>query len=225
MSFNDKFLNVCFKVGKVLLMIMLVIIILVTIVFIGLSVKTTVEMSKIKNTPYQYLQDTEKLEKIIATEGNSDTWDESNIAEKENLEKQYKEKIKQALQNNGMGNYSVDKVLGYLMQVAPEDRDDYVKNMEEHHRIYIKFYADMVAKRLPYYSETEIKKVIVNNDDIPQRYYEQRYKKQVEEKAEKYQKANTERNFQLLTVLSCIYTFILMLIIPLLIRIEENTRK
>lgn len=45
----------------------------------------------------------------------------------------------------------------------------------------------MVVKRTPY-SKTEIKKYIVNNEDIPRLYYEQRYQNRVKEKAEKYQK-------------------------------------
>lgn len=206
-------------------MLVLILIILASITFMGLMVKTTIEMAEIKNTPYQYLQSVEKLEKILASDGISDTWNEVNITEKETLEGLYKERIKQALKNNEMKNYSVDKVLGYVAQVAPEDREDYVNNMEEHHRIYIKFTTDMMAKENPYFSKNEIKKYVINNSDIPRQYFEQRYKNQVQEKEQKYNAAMTKRNFQLIILLSCIYSFILVLIIPLLIKIEENTRK
>ena len=221
----EKFLNMYFKIGKVLLMIALSIIALTTLVFALLSLASSIETIKIKNTPYQYVQSTEKLDKLLASANGTNTWNETNITEKDELEKLYKDKIEQALKNNGMSSYSVDRVLGYLLQVDPKDREDYVKNMEEHHRIFIKYTVDFIAKTNPNVSKNEIKKYVLANNDIPQLYFEQRYKKQVLEKEQNYNTAATKRNMQLWILLCCLYSFVIALTIPILIRIEENTRK
>lgn len=219
MNFNDKFLNVCFKVGKVFLSIMLVLILLSGI---GLLFNIVNKTTKMNNIPLEYKFSFEQ------DEDNVETPQVDTKAEKEKISKQYKEQIVTVLKEQKVSEKVADTIINDMVSVEERDRADYVAHLGEYYVDLTKFFTDNIKKEYPSVTAQEIAETFkygqLNEVEIPSRYLI-RYNRQIELRNAQYTKLQAERTFYLWALLGCLCMFVIFLIVPILIRIEENTRK
>lgn len=222
MNFNDKFLNVCFKIGKVGMSILLVILVLVGIGFIFNASYKTVKMN---NIPLEYKFQSEDTTE--AANNNSLSSEDLKI-EKEKVEKLYKNEIAQIVKENKASEKAVNNIISDLVNVQKADRKDYVNNLSQYYKDLEKYFIDKINSEYPDMSEKEIEEFFKNNQvreiEIPRRYFV-RYNRQIAIRDEAKQALQTARINDLIALLVCISIFLVSLMIPILIRIEENTRR
>lgn len=219
MNFNDKFLNVCFKIGKVFLSIALV---LVVLAGFGILYKIANDSVKMNNIPLEYKFSDEPID----DEAESPKIDTK--AEKEKISKQYKEKIVTVLKEQKVSEKVADTIINDMVSVEERDRADYVAHLGEYYVDLTKFFTDNIKKEFPNITEYQIAETFkygqLNEVEIPSRYLV-RYNRQIELRKAEHDRLQAERLVYLWALLAVICMFVMFLIVPILIRIEENTRK
>lgn len=216
----EKFLNVCFKVGKVCLMFIICAILLSSILFIFTSLGYSFDMQAAKEKELNYVFPVEHVEQALKNETKINKDNTINKA----IEETYKEQINKTIKENGLSNNLKSRIINSIADVEESDRLAYVNNMNEFYKAYIKSTVEYTVKLYPYVTKTEVKKYIVQEGSFINYYYGF-YKEQAQQRDNDYTDAENARNSQLLCLLGSIFLFIVALIVPILIRIEENTRK
>lgn len=140
---------------------------------------------------------------------------------------QYKDKIVKIVKNIGMPDNCTVAILEKLSAVDEADRDDFVNNMEKFYKTAIANATNNLKAQYPNINDVQIKTAFVGYDVyrkeiIP--FYFQYYAQQRDKIQSQKDLKTFERNTYIYVFGALILLFILMLIVPILVRIEENTR-
>ena len=145
------------------------------------------------------------------------------------ISKQYKEQIIAQLKESNVSEKTADIIIKRMVVVEERDRKDFVNNLSQYYKDATKYLINDLKSEYNL-SEAEAKQVLneekqeINNKIIPDKYF-QRYSEQVEARNAEQQKIEAQRTTSLVALLVCLCMFVMFLTIPILIRIEENTRK
>lgn len=216
----EKFLNVCFKTGKVFLMLIICAILLSSILFLFTGLGYTLDMQAAKDKELNYIFPAEHVEQALKNE----TKINNNNSINKTIEETYKTQIEKTIKENGLPNNLKSRIITTISNVEELDRLAFANNMSEFYKAYIKSSVDYTVKLYPYVTKTEVKNYITQDGSFINYYYEF-YREQAQERNNEYTEAENARNLQALYLLGSIFLFIIALIVPILIRIEENTRK
>lgn len=215
----NKFLNACFQIGKWFMSIVLILLLLTGV---GLICNIIYKSNNMNAYVMDYKFPTQENE-IAVEKQNSD---KSVIDE---ISKQYKEQIIAQLKESNVSEKTADIIIKRMVVVEERDRKDFVNNLSQYYKDATKYLINDLKSEYNL-SEAEAKQVLneekqeINNKIIPDKYF-QRYSEQVEARNAEQQKIEAQRTTSLVALLVCLCMFVMFLTIPILIRIEENTRK
>ncbi len=210
----NKFLNIWFLIGKWILSIGLILVALCALYTGFNAAYMTVTY---KDNPISYSHSTYSAMNYV-TQGTQTKDNNSDL----------KDKITSIVKEAGMPQNCTPAILDKMYNIAPEDQKDFIDNMAEFYKSAINAGIKNIKAAYPQASTAEIKKEL-NYFDVYKReivpVYFDYYTEQKEAQKAARNLNTIKRNINLYVLGSCIILFILMLIVPILIRIEENTRK
>ena len=215
----DKFLNLCFKFGKWFMAFVLVIL-LISGIYLGVqAIKSDLRA------------DTYKMDYKMSMEGVASLIKQNDPAKKESTKKEsYNDEIKKAFADK---NKPTDKFAGdvsnYIVNTVEErDINDFISNLPAYYEDVKQFLFNAIKENNKYRSvnieqiykdeRTDFDKEILSR-------YASRYEANVKLRAAQKTEALTARNASLMALLVVLSMFIVTLIVPVLIKIEENTRR
>ena len=223
----DKFLQLCFKIGKWVSSGLLALLFI-----IGLCLGCFVLDKSLSSGNYKinYKVDKKGIEaELDANSGNkNDNKKTSNAKiEKDNLE-EYKEIIKKAVKGTALAEQlSVDKMASYVDKYVDEkDARAFIKHFPAYYNTIFDIVIKQVKKNNPNLPEDDLQnsakgKVL----DMAWRSYCQQYDDQVELREAQKEQNKANRLIGIYAFLITLAIFIIMLFFPILLKIEENTRK
>lgn len=215
----NKFLNACFQIGKWFMSIVLILLLLTGV---GLICNIIYKSNNMNAYVMDYKFPTQENETVVEKQNS----DKSIIDE---ISKQYKEQIIAQLKESNVSEKTADIIIKRMVIVEERDRKDFVNNLSQYYKDATKYLINDLKSEYNL-SEAEAKQVLneekqeINNKIIPDKYF-QRYSEQVEARNAEQQKIEAQRTTSLIALLVCLCMFVMFLTIPILIRIEENTRK
>ncbi len=207
----NKFLNFCFTFGKWFVSVVLVLL-LITGIYLGGSV--------INNT---FKADSYKMDYKFAI--NEPTQQQTTTQTKNT----YKEDIIKAFGENKPTDRFVNKTVKFI-ETKVDERDvvDVITNLPAYYNDVKAFIFDTIKKENKL-SDTQVQQDYKNFrndwDDIILEKYTIRYAKQSQARIDQKTQSETARTTALIALLVALCMFVMFLIVPILIRIEENTRK
>lgn len=223
MNFNDKFLNVCFKIGKVLFSILLIISLIITVV---LFCKTGFTALKQNNVHMTYQYDTKPIFNEII--GISKPAQQNEISQDKSDKDT--DKALEILAQFANDKQLPDNLIPSTFKLPTDDKEaiPYVKG-------FISFYDSFIndfkthAKNEKKADDKVIDKILKDKktglyNDILELYIIE-YQKEYDNINKQKSEIHSEININLTAALISLAIFILFLFLPILIRIEENTRK
>lgn len=238
MSMN-KFLELSFKVGKVLSSISLVVVILV-IIGAGISLLTTTNQ-KLETPEFSTLGD--EIQEIIDSD-DLQTDEPRNYKPKENLDK-YNKQIEKIIKNNDLIVDIKKDIKILLMSIPEKHRKQYLDGLDEFYEDGLKqlnkspkmmdtYLLFHVRREVGYYYASEYTKVRINpkNDEVYNKYlcngllydYNIMFRNSLDD-VEQNKIDNAQKRVSLLNTLGIAFLlFVILLFLPVLIKIEENTR-
>jgi len=225
MTFNDKFLNVCFKIGKVTFSILLLLSLLVTLL-LWINIGGLYLNSANHKATYKY-----DVKKIIQSE-----MDNLQKPQKENKTNPEQTNIPPDEQTQAMNMYNKfieDNNLPKKELSLPNEREllyvkgfiNFYKDLEkELKKAVIEYYKGKFQESQIelYYAQPEYKDILLSNAI---EYYIKSYNEEMNTINLKKQQIDQQKQQSFIVALSSLCIFILFLFLPILIRIEENTRK
>lgn len=224
MNFNDKFLNVCFTIGKTVFSILLLLALVVTIILwvnLGLNYLHSTD----QKLSYKYNAD----EIVFNTYAND--FGIKKAIKPATVEKQSKEKDKafeifeKFIDENKLPANLKDNV---NMPNDDSQKVPFMKNFPEFYNDFKSAFASL-AKENTKLNETQIAKIMDENKVNIYKDAMQAYLKAFEDEARladiKKQEATVKKQALLMSAITSLALFVLFLFLPILIRIEENTRK
>ena len=224
MNFNDKFLNVCFTIGKTVFSILLLLALVVTIILwvnLGLNYLHSTD----QKLSYKYNAD----EIVFNTYAND--FGIKKAIKPATVEKQSKEKDKafeifeKYIDENKLPANLKDNV---NMPNDDSQKVPFMKNFPEFYNDFKSAFASL-AKENTKLNETQIAKIMDENKVNIYKDAMQAYLKAFEDEARladiKKQEATVKKQALLMSAITSLALFVLFLFLPILIRIEENTRK
>ncbi len=225
MTFNDKFLNVCFKIGKVTFSILLLLSLLVTLL-LWINIGVLYLNSANHKATYKY-----DVKKIIQSE-----IDNLQKPQKENKTNPEQKNIPPDEQTQAMNMYNKfieDNNLPKKELSLPNEREllyvkgfiNFYKDLEkESKKAVIEYYkGEFQESQIElYYAQPEYKDILLSNAI---EYYIKSYNEEMNTINLKKQQIDQQKQQSFIVALSSLFIFILFLFLPILIRIEENTRK
>ena len=215
----NKFLNACFQIGKWFMSIVLILLLLTGV---GLICNIIYKSNNMNAYVMDYKFPTQENEAAVENQNS----DKSVIDE---ISKQYKEQIIAQLKESNVSEKTANIIIKRMVVVEERDRKDFVNNLSQYYKDATKYLINDLKSEYNL-SEAEAKQVLneekqeINNKIIPDKYF-QRYSEQVEARNAEQQKIEAQRTTSLIALLVCLCMFVMFLTIPILIRIEENTRK
>ena len=217
----DKFLNLCFKTGKVIFSVLLVISMIVAVVMLGQTASDTIKLQDIKVT-YKY-----DVKQIVKNEAHPEQQQKINVDTKKNELKAEKEINDFAKKQN----LSEAMTLELKRVVTLIDENEQITFFEN----FVKFFDDYINETIAIIvkeqnaDETKMREYVKQHiNDIVSGSYNKflaLYDDEKEIKNAEKQKQENKRNMNFMAFLVALGIFILCLFLPILIRIEENTRK
>lgn len=207
----NKFLNFCFSFGK-----WFVSLILVLLLITGICLSYSAFNNSLKANSY-------KMDYKFAVQ---DSAHEKTINQNKNT---YKDEITKAFGENKPTANFVDKVVKFIISdVEENDVQDVINNLPTYYKD-VKDYMVETIKKENKLSDTQIEqdyKAFRNDwDDIILEKYKLRYSEQKQARQEQKAQSESTRTTTLIALLITLCMFVMFLIIPVLIKIEENTRK
>lgn len=230
MNFNDTFLNLCFKLGKVLFSILLVISLIISAVLLCDAGIKTYKTSKIVLT-YDY--DVHKAFYNLYPEfGIAKPKEQNNTNKNSNVKKDSKNTDKamkllaEFVEKNKLPNNEV--LASFKLPTDDDEVVPYVKGFVKYYDNYITEFTAFVISKTKMSPEKAANIINQNKlnlylDAIGQ--YSQEFTNEITSVEVERQKEQTERNIAFSNFLISLSIFILFLFLPILLRIEENTRK
>ena len=226
MNFNDKFLNVCFKMGKVLFSGLLILSLLTSVIFLCRSAYQAVKVNQ-TNITYKYdvydafnnlYSDIFNVEDL--TENNN-----SNTESKVNKEVQKAKKlIEEFAKEQGFEN------IEYSLPSDSEQAFRFVKGFIAYYDDFVKEFKTLLITKSPQKMtpENADKFIKANKYNIykdAMSSYAEAYSNEIDAIATQKNVNIIDRNSSFTAFLISLGVFILFLFLPILLRIEENTRK
>ena len=242
-KFMDRFLEISFKIGKCLSSFLLIIVLLVVLgagVVLLNSTHQKLETPKFKPIAEELIQ---SVADNNASENNDYSYDNDNNTEK--LPDKYISKIDKIINNNHLHPYIKDSVIDVLGEIDEKYREQYlngfdafckdaVKQFEVSNKIVDAYLFKCVkrAERWNYakiYAEvrTQIKIDGVYNEYISRGLlidYTRSFEKAIITVNQKSQENVTSRIIAASVLGIALLVFVILLFLPVLIKIEENTR-
>lgn len=226
MGLNDKFLNTCFKVGKILFSFLLLISLIITLIF---WINTAISYTKSNNINVEFKYDANK---VIYDMYAQDFGLKQNTpiasSSKEGISKE-KDKAFEILEKFIEEN-KLPKHLKNNMQMPNDDelKVKFVKNFTSFYKDFVKSFENVLKNELKK-SDEEIKVIMNNNKENiyndSLNAYLQEFEKEMQTITVEKQATEVKKRADLIAALISLAMFILFLFLPILIRIEENTRK
>ena len=220
----NKFLNFCFTFGKWFVSVVLILLLIAGICIGGYAISTTLESHSYK-IDYEF----------TATESTQQqTTERINVmnAAKKNHINVYKESIKRSFQGYNGGeltNKFSDKIAEFVeTKVDEEDIDDFISKFPPYYNGAKTFMFDTLKKERKLSDKQAVQeyKIISDKlDDVILRNYELQYIEQNRARAAQRAQSKAALSQALMALWVTLCMFIIFLIIPILIRIEENTRR
>ena len=209
----DSFLFFTFKFGKIISTVCL------AVFFIGLILSAilifNLKGSGFENPNFDTVKayyDQQNTQQQSNVSQSDDAQNLNYIQEKIKVERNYKDIIKVIIKQNQLDPLFYDYMLKELVDIPDNQRSNYMAGLE-------KFMSDGVK----YFRENGKFDNTINAEDIASTY-----KSMYQESLNKQQQSETDSKIQQVTIFGAAATsllfFIIFLILPLLIKIEENTR-
>lgn len=215
----DKFLNLCFKFGKWFMAFVLVIL-LISGIYLGIqAIKSDLRA------------DTYKMDYKMSEEGIAGLVKQKESIKKESTKKDsYNDEIVKAFADkNKPTDKFVNTVSNYIINTVEErDINDFISNLPSYYED-VKQSLFNAIKENNKYRNINIEQIYKDersdfDNEILNRYAS-RYEANVKLRTAQKTEALTARNASLMALLVVLSMFIVTLIVPVLIKIEENTRK
>lgn len=197
----DKFLSICFKFGKVFTVILLVTFLL-SMISAGIYSLTTFKKVDLNIPTFS-----EMYANIEAVKSSKTTADNAQVEPYILLINDISKKY--------LSDYGKKMLTRNVKDIDYDYRVEYLNGFEQALKDTIDFAQ---LKKMNERQANELLESIINN-------YDSYFNRNIQRKNIQELKLKTERIIALSTLSSSILLFILCLIIPLLIKIEENTRK
>ena len=216
----DKFLNLCFKFGKWFMALVLVILLIV-----GIYLGVNAIQSDLKADDYK--MDYQASENGLASLGQQKQSQKQSAGKK--AETSYNEEIVKAFGDNKPTDKFTNIVSKYIdNNVEERDVKDFISNLPAYYDSVKQGMFDAIKKE---YKATDAqlaemyKQGRTDFDNGILEKYAERYQANVKLRASHKAEAITARNASLMALLVVLSMFIVTLIVPVLIKIEENTRR
>ena len=216
----DKFLNLCFKFGKWFMAFVLVILLIV-----GIYLGVNAIQSDLKADDYK--MDYQASENGLASLGQQKQSQKQSAGKK--AETSYNEEIVKAFGDNKPTDKFTNIVSKYIdNNVEERDIKDFISNLPTYYDSVKQSMFDAIKKE---YKATDAqlaemyKQGRTDFDNGILEKYAERYQANVKLRAAHKAEAITARNASLMALLVVLSMFIVTLIVPVLIKIEENTRR
>ena len=216
----DKFLNLCFKFGKWFMAFVLVILLIV-----GIYLGVNAIQSDLKADDYK--MDYQASENGLASLGQQKQSQKQSAGKK--AETSYNEEIVKAFGDNKPTDKFTNIVSKYIdNNVEERDVKDFISNLPAYYDTVKQSMFDAIKKE---YKATDAqlaemyKQGRTDFDNGILEKYAERYQANVKLRAAHKAEAITARNASLMALLVVLSMFIVTLIVPVLIKIEENTRR
>lgn len=227
MGFNDKFLNVCFKIGKVIFSFLLLIALIVTVV---LWCKTGISFSEVKNTKVTYNYD---VKKIVDDFYSADLGIKADDVKKDSEPEKIPQDRQKAfdIYNKFIDDNKLPASLKNDVYLPTDDKEkiSYVKGLISFYDDYKKEFVNLIKIKRPNTTDEQINKILsdINTDLFKDALseYIKAYENESATVAAEQQQLSIKQQTSLVASLISLAIFILFLFLPILIRIEENTRK
>jgi len=227
MNFNDKFLNVCFKIGKIFFSILLIISLFSTV---WLFVNTAIKMNAVNNTKVEFKYNAKHIvQDLYASDMgvNVSKTEDNSISDKKISKSKDKafEIFGKFIDEKGLPQNLKDEM------DLPTDETQivpYVKGYVSFYDDYVKEFSELL-KQAQKLNDEQVRNFVENNklnlyyDSI--KVYINEYQKEITAVTEQKELKNAEKASTLMAALISLGLFILFLFLPILIKIEENTRK
>ena len=216
----DKFLNLCFKFGKWFMAFVLVILLIV-----GIYLGVNAIQSDLKADDYK--MDYQASENGLASLGQQKQSQKQSAGKK--AETSYNEEIVKAFGDNKPTDKFTNIVSKYIdNNVEERDVKDFISNLPAYYDSVKRSMFEAIKKE---YKATDAqlaemyKQGRTDFDNGILEKYAERYQANVKLRAAHKAEAITARNASLMALLVVLSMFIVTLIVPVLIKIEENTRR
>lgn len=235
----NKFLELSFKAGKILSSVSLVVVILV-ILGAGIGLLTTTNQ-KLETPEFKTLGD--GIQEIIDSD-EEQTEQPRNYKPKDSLEK-YNKQIDKIIKDNDLIIDIKKDIKNSLLNVPEKYRNQYLNGLDEFYEDGLKqlnkspkmmdtYLLFHVKREVGYYYVSEYTKARINpkNDEVYNKYlcngllydYNIMFENSLDD-VEQDKISNTQKRITLASVLgSSFLLFVILLFLPVLIKIEENTR-
>lgn len=222
-SFYDIFLIACFKLIKILTSIFLFILLLTAVIA---GINTVYQGFQSQNLKLNYKASANFEQEYKNGEKNQNI-DWQKTFKNTEVEYFYNTQILKILKENGVNE---DIASFYMEQlktnIEPRDRKDFIDNLSQYYKDMYNLTKKQIKEEYPYVSDREIEIYMkrFKNTEIHNKYM-LRYNREVEHRQMERKSYWLKSGYSLAIVLLCITLFINTLILPILLRIEENTRK
>ena len=218
----NKFLLLCFKFGKWFVSFVLVILIILGVYFVINAIQNDAKVNTYKMV-YQWSED--GLSNITQQNQISSNRNE-NISKKNSYNEEI---IKAFADKNKPTDKFVNIVSNYIINnVEERDINDFISNFPTYYEA-VKQSLFEIIKQDNRYRNINIEQIYKDEradfDNEILKRYASRYEANVKLRAAQKAEALTARNTSLMALLIVLSMFIVTLIVPVLIKIEENTRK
>ena len=231
MSFNDKFLNLCFKVGKILFSVLLVIAALTVLYFAVTSAVNTCKLNNLKPT-YHY-DVINQLTIKYASEGifdnNQIKKSVNNTPQKEKQNEKIKTEVSKFIKAENLPQQAENNILDTIIQIDENKQIAFLNGFIKYYKEFITTFKNKVIEK-NIMSENDAEKALLTSQVKLNLFtdafdgYVNEYNQENLMLETKKEEATSERNGAFLSFIISLSIFILFLFLPILIRIEENTR-
>lgn len=227
MNFNDKFLNVCFKTGKILSSVLLVISLLITI---GLLWNSCSQAFKVNSINVTYNYDVHNAFDNLYSDIFGVTSVKQNktneTSKKSNMSQNEIEALKLLSEFIKSRNLPKEAENNFKLPIDDEQLVPFVKAFTVYYDNYISEFSKLLVAKANVKNPEDIlknNKMNLFNDALNS--FADAYNNEKNEVDQKKVSQETARNTSFIAFLISLGIFVLFLFLPILIRIEENTRK
>lgn len=230
MNFNDKFLNVCFKTGKILSSVLLVISLLITIGLLWNSCSQAFKVNSI-NVTYNYDVNNafdnlySDIFGVTSTKQNKS----DKTAKKEEISKNEDKALK--LLGEFLATREIPTEAADSFRLPTDDKQSvpFVKAFIVYYDNYISEFSKLLVAKANVKNPKDILNILKQNKiqlfNDAFNSFADAYDNEKSEVDQKKVSQETARNTSFIAFLISLGIFVLFLFLPILIRIEENTRK
>lgn len=225
MNFNDKFLNLCFKAGKLLFSVLLVLAIITTLCLFG---RTTYLALKTNSNTVTYNYEAKSLLNEMLIDAGLEEPAEVTTEKVDNKVNQMDKAIDEYCKKQNISTNLTSQVKNIVANLDEDQQKLFWNN-------FVKYYESFIKEFKKYWTTIKDKKVEdvdkmlnnVRNDMFSEVFneYLQEYNTEYQTVEAKKNADMADRNMSFIAFLISLGIFILFLFLPILIRIEENTRK